>query len=856
MAHRIIFTNTPSINTSLRQKFVVGSGVGSRNRSVYRALQNRASNDAHGKPCCIPATNIEQNAPPVIIMIDIADIANLNPDGTYTLKENTTIPAGYELDINGVTLTLGEFTLTNNGIIIISGKNGPDGLFLIDNNFTNTSTGIVTNSIDPGTITITDVGYFLNEGIFNNENIFNINGSLNNIGTINNIVTTGIIKVNNTGKFYNNNICNNEYNIIFYGNCLFINNKIINNGNTAYIEFRGNDIISNTTGCINSETGSIINNGDMLIWLYFTNNGSIINDNLLRIQNDSNSTLYNNNKLYNNGTLAAQIVINKGDIYNYNTINAYEYLFNNSGNIYYFPNSIYIGYISGDKPYQTVIVTNIATTEDSITYTLLSNVTTPVASTLTIENGITLVVTVPFINSGTVIIDNGGIITNQSTITTFGNMTNNGLIDNTGVIRNYGILTNNQIINNNNLIANVDNGKISNNNNIFNYVSITSGDYSITNDGNIYYFPGSNLTGTIDGQNPFQTVSLTNIATTEDSITYTLLSNVTTPVASTLTIENGITLVVTVPFISYGIVTIDNGGILTNQSTIDNYNTLTNSGTIENYNLIYNIYTNTLFGTNIINNGLDAHVYDMVLKSGASISLNTPTSITNANIIAIGGGGGGGYGGSGAILSSSISFTTSSNLTINVGGGGSYNMGGYNGGGGGYYGGGGMTEVYNANQPILIVAGGGGGGYYYFNGGNGGTPNGENGQTAFDDDATTWQPVGGSNGGGGHYGILHDVGDIVGTSGTSYITPGSGIGGDGGRGRGGGGGGSGGAGYGGGGGGAYRVNVYNDSGAGGGSYSSGTDLTYLDSYLNFGEAQTDGAVFIEWIPPPPPPSNI
>ena len=63
MAHRLIFTNTPSINTSLRQKFVVGSGVGSRNRSVYRALQNRASNNAHGKPCCSPETNIEQNEP-------------------------------------------------------------------------------------------------------------------------------------------------------------------------------------------------------------------------------------------------------------------------------------------------------------------------------------------------------------------------------------------------------------------------------------------------------------------------------------------------------------------------------------------------------------------------------------------------------------------------------------------------------------------------------------------------------------------------------------------------------------------------------------------------------------------------
>ena len=57
MSHRIIFTNTPSVNTSLTQKFVVGSGVGSRNRSVYRALQNRASNNAHGKCCIITPSN-------------------------------------------------------------------------------------------------------------------------------------------------------------------------------------------------------------------------------------------------------------------------------------------------------------------------------------------------------------------------------------------------------------------------------------------------------------------------------------------------------------------------------------------------------------------------------------------------------------------------------------------------------------------------------------------------------------------------------------------------------------------------------------------------------------------------------
>ena len=51
MAHRLIFTNNKPAN--LHGKYVVGSGVGSRNRSVYRALQNRASNNAAGQPCCI-----------------------------------------------------------------------------------------------------------------------------------------------------------------------------------------------------------------------------------------------------------------------------------------------------------------------------------------------------------------------------------------------------------------------------------------------------------------------------------------------------------------------------------------------------------------------------------------------------------------------------------------------------------------------------------------------------------------------------------------------------------------------------------------------------------------------------------
>ena len=57
MSHRLIFTN--NIEGNFHGKYVVGSGVGSRNRSVYRSLQRRASNNAQGKPCCM--STIENN---------------------------------------------------------------------------------------------------------------------------------------------------------------------------------------------------------------------------------------------------------------------------------------------------------------------------------------------------------------------------------------------------------------------------------------------------------------------------------------------------------------------------------------------------------------------------------------------------------------------------------------------------------------------------------------------------------------------------------------------------------------------------------------------------------------------------
>lgn len=52
MSPRIIFMNIDSLNLDLRSKYVVGSEVGAKNRSVYRALKRRANNNVDGTPCC------------------------------------------------------------------------------------------------------------------------------------------------------------------------------------------------------------------------------------------------------------------------------------------------------------------------------------------------------------------------------------------------------------------------------------------------------------------------------------------------------------------------------------------------------------------------------------------------------------------------------------------------------------------------------------------------------------------------------------------------------------------------------------------------------------------------------------
>ncbi len=56
MSHRIIFMNLNTINFDLHAKYVCGSEVGGKNRSVARALKRRANNTAAGKPCCSTST--------------------------------------------------------------------------------------------------------------------------------------------------------------------------------------------------------------------------------------------------------------------------------------------------------------------------------------------------------------------------------------------------------------------------------------------------------------------------------------------------------------------------------------------------------------------------------------------------------------------------------------------------------------------------------------------------------------------------------------------------------------------------------------------------------------------------------
>jgi hypothetical protein len=561
MAHRIIFTNNSPSN--LKGKFVVGSGVGSRNRSVYRALQNKASNNAQGKPCCMPATNIEASTPPVtIIMIDILEIANFTAPGVYTLRANTIIPAGSELDISNFILYMGGFTLTNNGIMIIGGNNGQDAFLLIDGIFINN--GTLTVKQDPGFIRVLAAGNFTNAGTFTNENslIVDIGGKFANNNSFTNDV--GATIVNNSIYFTNTSAINNQGTLTNNAGGTISNTSAINNQGTltnnaggtisntvaGAINYFPNSIVTGTippqtvvlgniatrtsSNTYTLQTGVVIPVGANLIIdvlttlniLYpFTLTGTLTNSGTINI--NQNITIGGTGPLINTSY---------GIINNYKTITNAQAV-TNHGTINYFPLSSISGGIIGSYQYQMMDLTNpvIATTSDYTTYLLNSTVTSiPANVRLTITNGKTLITSSSLIiaNGGTLTINAGGALNNKTSITNNGTLTNNG--------------------------------------------------------GTIYYFPTSTISGT-----PAQTVLLSNIAVQTPLNTYTLKPNVVIPATATLTINAGTTLNVTSSLRIIGAVTIDSNGILNNKNTITNNGTLTNNGSI------YYFPTSSIVGNNI-----------------------------------------------------------------------------------------------------------------------------------------------------------------------------------------------------------------------------------------------------------------
>lgn len=58
MSSRVIFMNNNTLDLSFHTKYVVGSEVGGKNRSVQQALKRRANNNVNGTPCCNVYPNI------------------------------------------------------------------------------------------------------------------------------------------------------------------------------------------------------------------------------------------------------------------------------------------------------------------------------------------------------------------------------------------------------------------------------------------------------------------------------------------------------------------------------------------------------------------------------------------------------------------------------------------------------------------------------------------------------------------------------------------------------------------------------------------------------------------------------
>jgi hypothetical protein len=104
--------NINSLNLNLHSKYVCGSEVGGKSRSVQRALKRRSNNNAEGKPCCNDANYNIPVEPNVILQFDSSILNNglLTQSNTksLTFKSNS---KGYFV-LNGMTINFNEGTTT------------------------------------------------------------------------------------------------------------------------------------------------------------------------------------------------------------------------------------------------------------------------------------------------------------------------------------------------------------------------------------------------------------------------------------------------------------------------------------------------------------------------------------------------------------------------------------------------------------------------------------------------------------------------------------------------------------------------------------------------------------------------
>ena len=169
-------SNTSS-NNSLRTKYVVGSGIGSHNRAVYRALLRRSNNDSQGNPFRAPVI-IEVPTIPKFFTLSYVYIIDFNL--TIEYNEVFTIPDEYIIIIS-----TGR-TLTNNGLIVNNSVFRIRGT--LDNKGTINNIGLIQNygTINNGTISYPnrkiytyDRGTIENEGLINNT--YGIISTSNNV---------------------------------------------------------------------------------------------------------------------------------------------------------------------------------------------------------------------------------------------------------------------------------------------------------------------------------------------------------------------------------------------------------------------------------------------------------------------------------------------------------------------------------------------------------------------------------------------------------------------------------------------------------------------------------------------------